>query len=74
MLGYIDRLLAETSSDKTRILSWQIFIADVNDFDGMNAAWNELVLEGHTPPLATVGAVFPDPKRLIEIIVVAASS
>lgn len=74
MLGYIDRLLAETSSDKTRILSWQIFIADVNDFDGMNAAWNELVLEGHTPPRATVGAVFPDPKRLIEIIVVAASS
>ena len=74
VLGHIDRLLAEAGSDKTRILSCQIFIADINDFGGMNAAWNEWVPEGHTPPRATVGACFPDPKRLIEIIVVAASS
>lgn len=74
VLGHIDRLLAEAGSDKTRILSCQIFIADVNDFDGMNAAWNEWVPEGHTPPRATVVVIFPDTKRLIEIIVVAASS
>ncbi|MFC7296878.1 RidA family protein [Herminiimonas aquatilis] len=74
VLGHIDRLLAEAGSDKTRILSCQIFIADVNDFDGMNAAWNEWVPEGHAPPRATVAVRFPDPKRLIEIIVVAASS
>ena len=74
VLNHIDRLLAEAGSDKTRILSCQIFIADVNDFDGMNAAWNEWVPEGHAPPRATVAVRFPDPKRLIEIIVVAASS
>ncbi len=74
VLGHIDRLLAEAGSDKTSILSCQIFIADVNDFDGMNAAWNEWVPEGHTPPRATVAIRFPDPKRLIEIIVVAATS
>jgi len=74
VLGHIDRLLAEAGSDKTRILSCQIFIANVKDFDGMNEAWNEWVPQGHTPPRATVGAQFPDPKRLVEIIVVAASS
>lgn len=74
VLGHIDRLLQEAGSDKTRILSCQIFIADVRDFDGMNAAWNEWVPEGHTPPRATVAVSFPDPQRLIEIIVVAASS
>ncbi len=74
VLGHVDRLLAEAGSDKTRILSCQIFIADINDFDGMNAAWNEWVPEGHAPPRATVAVQFPDSRRLIEIIVVAASS
>jgi enamine deaminase RidA (YjgF/YER057c/UK114 family) len=74
VLGHIDRLLAESGSDKTRILSCQIFIANLDDFDGMNAAWNEWVPEGHAPPRATVAVRFPDTRRLIEIIVVAASS
>lgn len=74
VLAHIDRLLAEAGSDKTRILSCQIFIADVQDFEGMNEAWNAWVPEGHTPPRATVGVRFPDARRLIEIIVVAASS
>ena len=74
VLGHIDRLLAEAGSDKTRILSCQIFIADVRDFDGMNAAWNEWVPAGHTPPRATVAVTFPESKRLVEIVVVAAAN
>jgi enamine deaminase RidA (YjgF/YER057c/UK114 family) len=74
VLGHIDRLLAEAGSDKSRILFCQVFIADVRDFDGMNAAWNAWVAEGHAPPRATVGATFPDPKRLVEIIVTAATN
>ena len=73
VLGHIDRLLAEAGSDKTRILSCQIYIADGKDFDGMNEVWNAWVPEGHTPPRATVVVSFPHPQRLIEIIVIAAS-
>lgn len=73
VLGHIDRLLAEAGSDKTRILSCQIFIADGKDFDGMNEVWNAWVPAGHTPPRATVVVSFPHPQRLIEIIVTAAS-
>lgn len=73
VLGHIDRLLAEAGSDKSRILSCQIFIADNQDFAGMNEAWNDWVPEGHTPPRATVTVAFPDPQRLVEIVVVAAT-
>src|ERR1700712_3197782 len=58
VLGHIDRLLAEADSDKTRILSCQIFIADGKDFDGMNEVWNAWVPAGNTPPRATVVVSF----------------
>lgn len=74
VLGHIDRLLADAGSDKTRILSCQIFIANTDDFEAMNEVWNAWVPEGHAPPRATVGVRFPDPRRLIEIIVVAATN
>jgi len=73
VLGHIDRLLAEAGSDKTCILSCQIFIANGADFDGMNEVWNAWVPQGHTPPRATVVVSFPHPQRLIEIIVIAAT-
>lgn len=72
VLGHIDRLLAEAGSDKTRILSCQIFLADLQHFDAMNAAWNEWVAEGNAPPRATVEAKLAKPEWLIEIVVTAA--
>ena len=49
ILATIDRLLAECGSDKTRILSAQIFLADIGDFATMNAVWDSWVPAGHTP-------------------------
>ncbi|MEN3363052.1 MAG: hypothetical protein V7606_326 [Burkholderiales bacterium] len=74
VLGHIDRLLAESGSDKSRILMCQIFLADIKDFDGMNAAWNDWVAAGHTPPRATVEAKLAKPEWLVEIIVTAAQN
>lgn len=72
ILGHIDRLLAEAGSDKTRILMCQIFIADVKDFGGMNAVWNEWVAAGNAPPRATVEARLAKPEWLVEMVVTAA--
>ena len=72
VLGHVDRLLAEAGSDKTRILSTQIYIADMADFPGMNTVWDEWVVAGHTPPRATVEARLADPACLVEVVVVAA--
>jgi enamine deaminase RidA (YjgF/YER057c/UK114 family) len=74
VLGHIDRLLAECGSDKTRILMCQIFLADMADYDEMNAVWKEWVPQGHTPPRATVQARLARPELLIEIVVTAAQA
>jgi enamine deaminase RidA (YjgF/YER057c/UK114 family) len=72
VLGHIDRLLTEAGSDKTCILMAQIFIADMADFAGMNAVWDEWVAPGHTPPRATVEAKLANPACRVEIVVTAA--
>lgn len=72
VLGHVDRLLAEAGSDKSCILMCQIFIADMKDFAGMNAVWNEWVADGASPPRATVEAKLAKPEWLVEMVVTAA--
>jgi enamine deaminase RidA (YjgF/YER057c/UK114 family) len=72
VLGMIDRLLAEVGSDKTKILSAQIWVADMFDYDAMNEAWSAWVPEGHAPARATVESRLASPEYRVEIKVVAA--
>ena len=72
VLGHIDRLLGEVNSDKSHLLSVQIYIADMAHFAGMNAVWDAWVAQGATPPRATVEASLANPKCLVEVVVVAA--
>jgi len=72
VLAHIDRLLGEAGSDKTCILSCQIYLKDMADFPGMNEEWDAWVPQGHTPPRATVEAKLYDPRVLVEIVVIAA--
>ena len=72
VLAHVDRLLNEAGSDKSCILMCQIFIADMADFPGMNAVWDEWVPSGHTPPRATVESKLANPACLVEIVVTAA--
>ena len=72
VLGHIDRLLGEANSDKSLLLSVQIYIADMKDFPGMNVEWDKWVAQGATPPRATVEAKLANPKCLVEVVVVAA--
>ena len=71
-LGEIDALLARGGSDKTKILSAVIWLADIGDFAAMNAVWQAWVVPGQTPARATVQAKLNDPKLKVEIMVVAA--
>lgn len=72
VLSHIDRLLAEAGSDKTQLLSVQIFLSDMAHFPAMNAAWDGWVAEGSAPPRATVEAKLANPACLVEVVVVAA--
>ena len=71
-LAEVDRILAQAGIDKTRILSAQIWLADMATFADMNAVWDAWVPQGHTPARATGEAKLATPEYLVEVIVTAA--
>ena len=72
VLAMIDRLLERAGSDRTRLLMVQIYLADLADFDGMNAVWDAWVAPGQAPSRATVQARLARPEWRIEIVATAA--
>lgn len=71
-LSEIDALLKRAGTDKSKILTATIFLADIGDFAAMNAIWDAWVVPGRTPARATVEARLNDPDMKVEIVVVAA--
>lgn len=71
-LAEVDRILAAAGTDKTRILSAQIWLADMAAFGEMNAVWDAWVPQGNTPARATGEAKLATPAYLVEVIVTAA--
>jgi enamine deaminase RidA (YjgF/YER057c/UK114 family) len=72
VLAEIDRLLAAAGTDKTRLLTAQIWLSDMGTFAEMNAVWDKWVAPGHTPARATGSADLATPDYKVEIIVTAA--
>jgi enamine deaminase RidA (YjgF/YER057c/UK114 family) len=72
ILSQIDGFLAQAGSNKTKLLSANIWIADMAEFAEMNAVWDAWVSPGNTPARATVEAKLASPDYLVEIMVVAA--
>ncbi len=72
VLKQIDDLLERAGSDKTKILSATIYLADIRTFGEMNKAWEAWVAKGQGPARATVEAKLAGPEYLVEIAVIAA--
>ncbi|ONG42087.1 hypothetical protein BKE30_00855 [Alkanindiges hydrocarboniclasticus] len=72
VFAQIDALLTEAGSDKHRILSCQIFLASMADYDGFNQAWRAWVSPRNPPPRATVQAQLANPDWKLEIVITAA--
>ena len=72
VLAQVDRLLALAGTDKTRILTAQIWLADMADFAEMNAVWDAWVPQGNCPARATGEAKLATPDYKVEVIVTAA--
>lgn len=71
-LAQIDALLAQAGSDKSKILTATIWLADMADFARMNAVWDAWV-DGKNPPARATGeARLASPDYLVEVIVTAA--
>ena len=65
-------VLAAAGTDRTRIVSAQIWLADMADFAEMNAVWDAWVPQGNCPARATGESKLATPDYKVEIIVVAA--
>lgn len=71
-LSRIDALLAKAGSDRTMILMAIVWLADMADYDDMNAVWDEWVPAGHAPARACGEARLAGRDLKVEIIIVAA--
>jgi enamine deaminase RidA (YjgF/YER057c/UK114 family) len=72
ILRKIDDLLKAAGSDKSKLLSTTIYLANMATYDEMNAACDAWVDPRNTPARATVEARLAAPKYLVEIMAVAA--
>jgi enamine deaminase RidA (YjgF/YER057c/UK114 family) len=72
VLAQVDRLLAEAGTDKSRILTATIWLADVATFAEMNLVWDAWVDPANPPARATGESKLAAPEYKVEIIVTAA--
>lgn len=72
VLSGIDQLLAEAGTDKSRLLTAQIWLADVEEFDRMNGVWEQWIDPRNPPARATCGVTLGHPNVRVEITVTAA--
>lgn len=72
VLSRIDELLASTGTDKSKLLTAQIWLTHMRDFAAMNEVWNAWVDPQNPPARACVQAALYRPEVLVEIMVTAA--
>jgi enamine deaminase RidA (YjgF/YER057c/UK114 family) len=72
ILAIIDRLLAQAGTDKSKLLTANIWLADIGTFNEMNAVWDAWVASGSTPCRACVESKLASPQYTVEIMVTAA--
>ncbi|WP_137387631.1 RidA family protein [Rhodoligotrophos defluvii] len=71
ILSRIDTLLAEAGTDKSKLVSANIWLSDISTFAEMNAVWDAWVDPNNTPARATVESKLAAPQYTVEIAVVA---
>jgi len=74
VLGKIDDLLHVAGTDKSKLLSATVYLADARYYDELNTAWDGWVDTTNPPTRTTVAAILANPRWLLEITVVAAAS
>jgi enamine deaminase RidA (YjgF/YER057c/UK114 family) len=72
ILAKIDAVLAAAGTNKSKVLSANIWVTDIRNRDAMNEAWLAWIDPANPPARATVEAKLADPRWLVEISVIAA--
>eukprot|EP00468_Gymnochlora_sp_CCMP2014_P001474 CAMPEP_0167741946 /NCGR_PEP_ID=MMETSP0110_2-20121227/1142_1 /TAXON_ID=629695 /ORGANISM="Gymnochlora sp., Strain CCMP2014" /LENGTH=106 /DNA_ID=CAMNT_0007626061 /DNA_START=166 /DNA_END=486 /DNA_ORIENTATION=+ len=72
VLSKIDTLLGEVGSDKSKLLSAQVWLKTMDDFGAVNEIWQGWVDPVNKPVRAAVEANMAHPDILVEVMVIAA--
>ena len=72
ILAKIDARLKEAGSDKSKLLSANLWIIDMRHFNEMNKVWDAWISPGNAPCRACVEATLAAPQYQVEIMVTAA--
>jgi enamine deaminase RidA (YjgF/YER057c/UK114 family) len=72
ILDKIDKFLKDAGSDKSKILSANIWLTDIGTWSQMNEVWDPWISPGNAPARATVEAKLANPALKVEIMVQAA--
>jgi enamine deaminase RidA (YjgF/YER057c/UK114 family) len=71
-LAKVDDMLSRAGTDKSRLLSVQIWLKTMDDFTAMNAVYDAWVVPGDTPTRCCGKVELADPAYRIEIVGIAA--
>jgi enamine deaminase RidA (YjgF/YER057c/UK114 family) len=72
ILAKIDSLLAEAGTDKSKLISANVWLSDISTFNEMNSVWDAWVTPGSPPVRACVEGKLALPQLTVEIMAVAA--
>lgn len=72
ILERIDQLLTQAGSDRSRLLTATIWLADIATWADMNEVWQDWIDPENPPARATVEARLAAPEYLVEVMVTAA--
>jgi enamine deaminase RidA (YjgF/YER057c/UK114 family) len=70
VLRKIEQVLAEAGSDKSKILWCNVWLNDIREKDGMDAAWQAWIPADAKPARATVEARLATPDTRVEIMMI----
>lgn len=71
VLQRVDELLHQVGTNKSRLLSAQVWLADMRLFADHNSVWNDWVDSANAPVRACLTTEFWKPGMLVEVMVVA---
>ena len=72
ILKKIDGYLAQAGTDKSKLLSATVYVADMSQKPMMNEVWHAWLSPGNHPTRACVCTGLGSPQTLVEIVVTAA--
>jgi enamine deaminase RidA (YjgF/YER057c/UK114 family) len=72
VLTAFDRYLAEAGTDKSKLLTAQVWLRHMADYEAMNEVWNAWVDPENPPTRACARADMARPDTLVEIRITAA--